>query len=269
MLTLDDYVDKYTVARLARQDGILEVTFHSNGGPLRFGREVHAEWPELFADIRRDRDNRVVILTGAGDALIPPRRMLRERTYTPASWRELWEEGRDLIYNLLEIPVPVIAAVNGPTHIHSEIALLSDIVLATPDTSFQDLCHVPEQMVPGDGMHIVMPMLLGRLRASYFLLTGEVLDAEESRRLGLINEIVSRDALLDRAWELARRLLVQPQANLRYTRLLLMHEVKARMHGLLELGMALEGLAALDARWDQWELPVSQDWPSFRDPQAS
>ncbi|MBS1677745.1 MAG: enoyl-CoA hydratase/isomerase family protein [Actinobacteria bacterium] len=265
MSKLSEYAERYEIAEITRDDGVLEVRFHSNGGPLRFGREVHREWPALFADIKRDRDNRIVILTGAGDALIPPRLMLRDRKYTPESWRELFEEGRDLIYGILDIPVPVIAAVNGPVHIHSEVALLSDIVVAAHDTTFRDLCHVPEQMIPGDGMHVVMPMLMGRLRASYFLLTGQVIDAGEAKQIGLVNEVLPREQVLDRARELAHKLLAQPAANLRYTRMILTHEVRARMHGLLELGMAVEGLAALDSRWDDWELPIEGDWPGFKD----
>jgi hypothetical protein len=59
--------------------------------------------------------------------------------------------------NLIDIPVPVIAALNGPTTVHSDYALLADIVIATPDTVFQDKPHFAFGIVPGDGIHSLWP----------------------------------------------------------------------------------------------------------------
>ena len=74
--------------------------------------------------------------------------------------------------NFLNIEVPVISAVNGPAWRHSELPLLADIVLAADTAQFQDSAHFTGGLVPGDGMHIVYPLLLGVNRARYFLLTG-------------------------------------------------------------------------------------------------
>ena len=71
--------------------------------------------------------------------------------------------------------MPIISAINGPAWRHSEIPLLSDIVLAADTAAFQDSAHFMSNMVPGDGMHVVYPMLLGFNRARYFLLTGQTL----------------------------------------------------------------------------------------------
>ncbi len=82
---------------------------------------------------------------------------------------------------LLNIEAPVIAAINGPAWRHREIPLLSDIVLAADTAAFQDSAHFPNGLVLGDGMHIVMPLLLGMNRGRYFLLTGQTLSAQEAR----------------------------------------------------------------------------------------
>jgi enoyl-CoA hydratase/carnithine racemase len=87
------------------------------------------------------------------------------------------------------------------------------------------------------------------------LYRGEEINAEDAQRLGLVNEIVERPVLLGRAYEVGQELLRQPDHNLRYLRMLLMHDVKRRMHELLGLGLAVEGLASLSNDWSDWEAP--------------
>ena len=91
--------------------------------------------------------------------------------------------GRALLLNLLNIKVQVIAAINGPAWRHCEIPLLSDIVLASDTTQFQDSAHFMSGMLPGDGMHVLMPLLMGMNRGRYFLLTGQTLSAQEALSL--------------------------------------------------------------------------------------
>ena len=73
MATLGEYENKYDNIRFERRNGILQMTFHTNGGPLQWGGGPHEEFPRAFADIGSDRDNRVIILTGTGDAFSGPR----------------------------------------------------------------------------------------------------------------------------------------------------------------------------------------------------
>jgi enoyl-CoA hydratase/carnithine racemase len=81
--------------------------------------------------------------------------------------------------NLIDIPVPVIAALNGPTTVHSEYALLADIVIATPDTVFQDKPHFAFGIVPGDSIHSLWPEVIGSIRGRTFVLTQQIIGAEE------------------------------------------------------------------------------------------
>ena len=73
--------------------------------------------------------------------------------------------------NILDIKVPLIAAVNGPVRLHSEYILLADIVLATPSAVFQDKPHFEFGIVPGDGVNLLWPEVIGSVRGRYFILT--------------------------------------------------------------------------------------------------
>ena len=244
---LADYRSRYKHVRFRREDGILEMTVHTDGGPLRWGRAPHGELVQAFLDIGRDRDNHVVILTGTGEEFSGPApEPEANRTYHamgPEEWGELGWEAKHLLTNLLLIDVPMIAAVNGPAFRHAELPIMCDIVLASETACFQDSAHFINGLVPGDGVHVAFPMAMGLNRARYFLLTGQVIHAKEAKEIGLVNEVMPRDKVLPRAWELARMIMRQPELNRRYTRILLTEQLRRQMNDLLPYGLALEGLA--------------------------
>lgn len=249
--TFESYRDKYRTIALKRTDGILEMRFHTDGGPLHWSLLAHNEFEDAFLQVGRDRGNEVVIMTGTGEAFsgpaIEPGRHPNRNIMTPASYDPIYFEGKHMLPNLLGIEVPVIAAINGPAVRHAELPLVSDIVLASDDAFIQDTAHFAGGMVPGDGMHILMPLLMGPTRGRYFLLTGQKLNAQQALEVGLFNEVMPKDKLLDRAYELARQLLLQPQLVRRYSRVVMTEDLKSRMHGLLGYGLALEGLARMKA----------------------
>ena len=254
-MQLTDYQDKYRCIHFARSDGVLEIRLHTRGEDARWGtsaQSLHNELGLACAEVAQDLDNRVIILTGTGDTFIAAMDR-EERAPEPslaAMWPRIYREGLALLENLLALPVPVIAAVNGPALIHAEIAVLSDIVLAAEHAEFADLAHIPGGAVPGDGVHSVWPMLLGPNRGRYFLLTGERIPAREALRLGVVAEVLPPAELLPRARELAQQLATLPPETLRHTRRLLVRQLRHRLRDELELGLAVEALAMLggDAR---------------------
>jgi enoyl-CoA hydratase/carnithine racemase len=251
MAELESYAEKYQSIRMERTDGVLQLTFHTDGGPLRWNRAPHREWAEAFHDVGTDPENQVVIITGTGDEFSGPEGTIESHQtlgQTPGDWDPIMSEALRFTTNLLSIEVPMISVINGPALRHSEVALLCDMVLAADDAVFQDSGHFHSRLVPGDGMHVVYPLLMGMNRGRYFLFTGQRLSAKEALDFGLVNEVLPRAKLLPRAWELAKRLLEQPPMVRRYTRLLLTHHIKKQMLDLLGYGLALEGLAVAE----QW-----------------
>ena len=187
-----------------------------------------------------------MILTGTGEEFSGPvpdaNANRRYHHQTADEWGELGWEANKLHANLLAIDVPMISAVNGPAARHAELPVMCDIVLASEDASFQDSAHFVGGLVPGDGVHVVFPMVMGLNRGRYFLLTGQILTASQALEAGLVNEVLPRARLLPRAWELARKIMEQPELNRRYARILLTEQLRRRMSELLPYGLALEGL---------------------------
>ena len=125
--------------------------------------------------------------------------------------------------------------------IHAELVIMSDIVLAAEHAVVADLAHFPGGTVPGDGAHVIWPMLLGPNRARYFLMMGEQIPAAEARTLGLVGEVLPRERLLARAWEVGTMLTQKPQRVLRNTRIALIQRMKRHFQEELGYGLLLEG----------------------------
>ena len=252
MSSFDQYFNKYQSIRMERRNGILQMTFHTDNGPLQWGGVPHTEFSQVFVDVGNDPENRIIIMTGTGDAFTGPQGTAAGTPKrSPKEWDQTYWEGKRILTSLLEVEVPMISAINGPALRHSEIPLLCDIVLASDTAAFQDSGHFMSGLIPGDGMHIVYPLLLGLNRGRYFLLTGQRIEADEAKNLGLVNEIMPQVDLLPRAWELAEQMAKQSDIVLRYSRVAMTLVVKRQIQDLLGYGLALEGLGSADTMLNQ------------------
>ena len=252
MASLDQYADKYPSIKMERHNGILQMTFHTDDGPLQWGGSPHQEFSQVFVDVGSDTENRIIIMTGTGASFTgPPGPAAGTPKRSPREWDQTYWEGKRILTSLLDVEVPMISAINGPALRHSEIPLLCDIVLASDTAAFQDSGHFMSGLVPGDGMHIVYPLLLGVNRGRYFLLTGQRIEAAEAKTLGLVNEVMPQADLLPRAWELAKQMSRQSDIVLRYSRVAMTLVIKRQIHDLLGYGLALEGLGSADTMLNQ------------------
>lgn len=244
--TFDEYSNDYRHVAMTRTNGILELRLHTDGGPLVWGAGPHSELGHCFREIGSDRSNRLVIITGTGPDFICRLDDSWVGPMTPAGWERIYTDGKRLLQALLDIEVPVIAAIRGRATIHAEIAALADIVLIGRSTIFQDAPHFRHGTVPSDGVHLVWPHLLGPNRGRYFLLTGQRLDAQEALDLGVAAEVHDDDKVRDRAHELAEIITRQPDITLRLTREAFAEPLRRLLASGIGHGLALEGLAAFE-----------------------
>jgi enoyl-CoA hydratase/carnithine racemase len=193
----------------------------------------------------------VIILTGTGDEFTGPRLdpdapFFHGEQLTPGGVYHVFRNARRLVNAMLDIEVPVIAAVNGPAKRHADLALTCDVVIAADDATFEDTAHFHNGgIVPGDGINVLYTMLLGLNRARYLMLMGQVLGAQEAKDLGLVAELMPREKLLPRAWEIATRLAARPDMLLRYTRAVLTHPLRRALEEGMPYYLAMETLSTL------------------------
>jgi len=247
MAKFDTYREAFPNARLSRKpNGVLEVALHTDGGKLVFNGHTHEQFVHLFHSIGEDHHNRVVILTGSGDAFMDGISPEGFDFFSPQGYDKILREGRKVLSNILDVEAPMIAALNGPVLLHSEYALLTDIVLATPETVFQDKPHFDFGIVPGDGVNLLWPEVIGSIRGRYFILTRQLLDAQTAKDWGVVNEIVPADRLLARAHEIADAIAALPPLTSRYTRIALTQKLRRIIDEGSGYSLALEGISAAD-----------------------
>jgi enoyl-CoA hydratase/carnithine racemase len=249
-MELTDYQDAFKTAKLARDDdGVLTVTWHSRGKPMVWNALAHTEAPRLFGAIASDPANQIVVVTGTGNSFITTPSgygdVYTSGKVTPADWHRGAPEAIRMLHGMLDIPVPVIAAVNGPVTGHSELPLLCDITICSQDTYFQDAAHLPNNLVPGDGVQILWPLVLGPGLGRYFLLTAMKIEADEAYRRGIVAEVVPKAEVLPRAYQLARQLLRIDPLVLRHTRQLFVRPLRRALDTELELGLAIEAQVSI------------------------
>jgi enoyl-CoA hydratase len=204
---------------------------------------MHSEFARLWSRLEEDEDARAVVLTGAGDAFSAGGDLVQWlETYVedPVSRRAGMRDARRIVRDMVEFPLPVVAAVNGPAvGFGCSIAVLCDIVLMS-DRSFMADTHVASGIVAGDGGSVAWPLLMSLLRAKEYLLLGERIPAETAVQIGLANRVVPHDELLDTAMAMARRLAsLSPRAVQDTKRALNLH-VQRAIAGILEFGISAE-----------------------------
>jgi enoyl-CoA hydratase/carnithine racemase len=244
----NDYFAAYRSVKLTRDaKGVLVVEFHSNGGPLIFTAQDHTEFVDAFYRISQDRANKIVILTGAAGDFIPGIDFSSfGNVADPEIWSQVHDEGVQILENLANIRVPVIAAIEGQANVHSEYALMADVIVASEGATFNDLPHFAGGIVPGDGIFTTWSYRAGAGRAEAFLLNPQPLTARTAYEWGVVAEIVPNGKALSRARELTELYLKAPEVTRRNTRVHFIQPLKERIVREVGYGLSLEGASAAD-----------------------
>src|SRR4029077_19709321 len=207
------YFTRYKNFALSRSaSGVLTLRFHTGGGPHTFDGTTHHDLPRLLEDIAFDKDNRILVLTGTGDSFINSidGPSLGDLT-KPMGADVLYAEGRRGVQRLADLEIPIIAAVNGPVSVHSEYALLPDVVIAADTSVFSDLPHLAFGIAPGDGLFVGWEGGLGLNRARQLEITQGPFTAQQALEWGAIAEVLPLSEVLPRAQAIAEAMTQRPQ----------------------------------------------------------
>lgn len=240
------YLSTYRSLKLERDaQGVLVAELHTRGGPMIFTAQDHTELVDAFYRIAQDRGNKIVILTGAGGEFIlgidfPTFGNVSD----PDVWSVVHDEGVQILENLTNIHVPVIAAIEGHANVHSEYALLADVIVAGDGATFNDLPHFSSGLAPGDGIFTAWSYRAGAGRAEAYLLNPHPLTARTAFEWGVVAEVVPTGKALARARELASLYLKVPEVTRRNTRAHFIQPLKERIVREVSNGLSLEGSSA-------------------------
>jgi len=246
--TQPTYHEAYRGLRMTRDaQGVLVVEFNTKGGPLTFTAQDHTDFVDAFYRIAQDRQNKIVILTGAGGQFIPGIDFASfGNVADPGVWSQVHDEGVQILENLANIRVPVIAAVEGQANVHSEYALMANVIVAGEGATFNDLPHFAGGIIPGDGIFTTWSYRAGAGRAEAFLLNPQPIAARTAQEWGVVAEVVPDGSALSRARELAALYLKAPEITRRNTRIHFIQPLKERVVREVGYGLSLEGASALD-----------------------
>ena len=238
----------------------LSLEYDKRAATLTFNRpeKRNAISPEMIAELMRALDEaepsaaRVVILTGAGKAFcsgMDLEVLQAMATQTPSLdvARESSRAMAGLFRRLYEYPKPLIAAVNGPAIAGGTgIATLCDFTLAVPEAKF-GYTEARIGFIPAL-VSVFLIRQIGEKRARDLLLAGRIFGAEEARALGLVNEVVAAEKLMDRARELAAQLIENSPTSLARTKKLIRALSEPNLDR--ELGLAIEANASIRSTAD-------------------
>jgi len=194
--------------------------------------QLRDELSEALDDLALDEGTKVVVLTGQGD-VFSAGFDLREfdRAFEDEEFANLlWASSDRYHRRVASMPIPTIAAVNGPAIAGGmDLAVLCDLRVASTTATF---AH-PEYSF-GDVVYTPLADLVGGAWARELCLTGHALDAKEALAIRLVNRVVEPDEVLDEALRLAATIAVAPRANLIRTK------AKALRRGALPEGGTLD-----------------------------
>ncbi|MCJ0763367.1 enoyl-CoA hydratase-related protein [Variovorax terrae] len=202
--------------------------------------QLHTELSRVFADIAADSTVDAVVLTGEGRAFSAGGDLEWFRTITGPQLDTLFVEARKIIVDLVDLPQPIIAAVNGAAAgLGATLALFCDVVYVAEGAKIADP-HVRVGITAGDGGAAIWPLLVGPARAKEYLMTGDSLTATEAERIGLVNKVLPASEVLPAAQALAKRLAQGSRPAVRSTKLSVNKLVRDAVSLVLDTSLALE-----------------------------
>jgi enoyl-CoA hydratase len=234
--------EDFQTLQLDREGDVLRIRIaHPTSELNAVDDRLHHDLTALFAGLRREREARAVVLVGRGRAFSAGGDFnWFPALQDPARLDDLRRDAKQLIWDLLDVELPIVAAVNGHAMgLGASIALLCDVIFMADTATIGDP-HVKVGVVAGDGGVAIWPLAVGPARAKQYLLTGDPLSAAEAERIGLVNRVVPAADVEREAMAFAARLAAGAPLAVRYTKLAVNKLVKDALNVAFDASTALE-----------------------------
>jgi enoyl-CoA hydratase len=237
--------EKYETLLIRRDGRKLTITMNRPDFLNAADVMLHEELADVFLEVGADPDSDVIVVTGAGRAFsaggdIP---WMQDAIENPPIFEKTIWEAKRIIYSMLDCEKPIIAKVNGhAVGLGATLALFCDVIFASEKAKIGDP-HVSIGFVAADGGAAIWPQLIGFARAKEYLMTGDLLTANEAAQIGLINHAVAPDDLDARVDAFCDRLLNGATKAIRWTKATVNVELKRIAHAVLEAGVPYEALS--------------------------
>ena len=212
----DEYKEWFKAfADLKREDGIVQVTWKTNDGPMHHSGMSHRACSQLTRVLSLDFKNEIIIFTHIGDNWMIESDANGWETYSELPtqrFQHQYFDDTNLIKNMVfDIDVPTIGAMSGPGF-HWDSAFLCDVTLVSDDCRIE-VPHAQGGLVPGDGMGLMAQHFLGTKRGNYYMMTTRQFTAQQMLDWGMVSEVVEKGKAVERAWEIARMWKRMPYEN--------------------------------------------------------
>ncbi len=212
----DEYKEWFKdFAEMKREDGILQITWKTNDGPMHHSGMSHRAISQLTRILSMDWKNEIIIFTHIGDNWMIESDANGWETYSELPterFQHQYFDDTNLIKNMVfDIDVPTIGAMPGPGF-HWDSAFLCDVTIVTEDTKIE-VPHAQGGLVPGDGMGLMAQHFLGTKRGNYYMMTTRQFTAQQMLDWGMVSEVVEKGKAVERAWEIARMWKRMPYEN--------------------------------------------------------
>ncbi|MEJ2167451.1 MAG: enoyl-CoA hydratase-related protein [Desulfobacterales bacterium] len=198
------------------KDGIATITFNRPKSLNALNSALLAEFSQALDDIAADENIRILILTGAGEkAFVAGADISELARFDSLKAKAFARSGHAIINKLQQLPIAVIAAVNGfALGGGTEIAIACDFIYASENAKFGQP-EINLGVIPGFGGTQRLPRLIGTNMAKELIFTGKMISAEEALRLGLANKVVAREKLMEEVFQTAAVIASKGKASLR------------------------------------------------------
>lgn len=221
------------------KEGIGYVTMNRPKALNALNNEVISELDILFTNIENDDDVKIVILTGAGRAFVAGADIAHMSQLGPLEGRDMVIKGQRVMEKIENLSKPVIAAINGfSLGGGCELAMSCDIRIASDAAKFGQP-EVNLGIIPGYGGTQRLPRLVGKGVAKKLIMTAEIIDANEALRIGLVDEVVAADELMNEAEKLAKTIMQKAPIAVKMAKAAINHG----MNTDLKTGIQLEAEA--------------------------